>query len=213
VTPSNVTTVSDGMTMLAFVGAGIGLGFGSAGTAALTPRNLTLRPLADGPEIATSLVWKATNDTPALRTVVGIEGELHPLQEAFVARGLQRTVAITPAAGVVLVIVSDQSDQRPHLQPRDTRAQRGRGLQLVDALSRRWDTAACMPGPGKSVWAEITCAEIRAPLGTAAVRTDHATPSRVGSPSPCPTTTEASVTASEHAEHVCHGPRTGGRRR
>jgi DNA-binding transcriptional LysR family regulator len=70
VTPSDVTTVSDGMTMLAFVEAGIGLGFGSATTAALTPRNLTLCPLADGPEIATSLVWKASNDATAIRTVV-----------------------------------------------------------------------------------------------------------------------------------------------
>ena len=70
VTPSDITTVADGMTMLAFVAAGIGLGFGSVNTAALTPRNLALRPLADGPEIATSLVWKASNDATAIRTVV-----------------------------------------------------------------------------------------------------------------------------------------------
>jgi DNA-binding transcriptional LysR family regulator len=70
VTPSDVTTMSDGLTMLAFVGAGIGVGFGSADAEALTPRHLTLSPLADGPEIPTSVVWKATNDTPALRTVL-----------------------------------------------------------------------------------------------------------------------------------------------
>jgi DNA-binding transcriptional LysR family regulator len=65
-----VTTVADSTTMLALVGAGIGVGFGSLNTAALTPRTLTLVPLAEGADVPTSLVWKTVNDTPALRTVI-----------------------------------------------------------------------------------------------------------------------------------------------
>ena len=66
----DVTTVADGMTMLAFVAAGIGLGFGSLNAAALTPRNLRSDPARRRPEVATSLVWKASNDATAIRTVV-----------------------------------------------------------------------------------------------------------------------------------------------
>ncbi|HWM00993.1 MAG TPA: LysR substrate-binding domain-containing protein [Actinophytocola sp.] len=70
VSPREVTTVSDSMTMLSFVGAGIGVGFGSLNTAALTPRQLTLVPLVDVGDVPTGLVGKSSNDTPALRTVI-----------------------------------------------------------------------------------------------------------------------------------------------
>ena len=70
VTPREITTVADSMTMLAFVAAGVGVGFSSLNAAALTPRQLTLVPLAEGSDVPTSLVWKAANDTPALRTVI-----------------------------------------------------------------------------------------------------------------------------------------------
>ena len=70
VAPREVTTVADSTTMLAFVGAGIGIGFGAMSSAALTPRQLTLVPLAEGADVPTSLVWKASNDTPALRIVI-----------------------------------------------------------------------------------------------------------------------------------------------
>ena len=70
VTPLEITTVADGMTMLAFVAAGIGVGFASLNTDALTPRNLALIPVAGEADVTTSLVWKTSNDTPALRTVI-----------------------------------------------------------------------------------------------------------------------------------------------
>ena len=70
VAPREITTVADSTTMLALVGAGIGVGFGSLNTAALTPRTLTLVPLAAEADVPTSLVWKAANTTPALRTVL-----------------------------------------------------------------------------------------------------------------------------------------------
>jgi DNA-binding transcriptional LysR family regulator len=65
-----VTTVADSMTMLAFVGAGLGVGFGSLSADVLTPRGLTLVPLAEAPDIATSLVWRDADEPPALRTVI-----------------------------------------------------------------------------------------------------------------------------------------------
>ena len=70
VVPREVTTVADSTTMLAFVGAGIGVGFGSLNTVGLTPRQLALVPLAEAADVPTSLVWKAANDTAALRTVI-----------------------------------------------------------------------------------------------------------------------------------------------
>ena len=72
VLPREVTTVGDAMTMLAFVAAGIGFlsGFASLNTDAVTPRRLTHIPLADGPDILTSMVWKAGGETPALHTVI-----------------------------------------------------------------------------------------------------------------------------------------------
>ena len=70
VLPREVTTVGDAMTMLAFVAAGIGFGFASLNTDAVTPRRLTHIPLAYGPDILTSIVWKAGGETPALHTVI-----------------------------------------------------------------------------------------------------------------------------------------------
>ncbi len=70
VTPYAITTVADGMTMLAFVAAGVGIGFSSLNAAALTPRHLRMIPLAEGSDVTTSLVWKSSNETPALRMVI-----------------------------------------------------------------------------------------------------------------------------------------------
>jgi DNA-binding transcriptional LysR family regulator len=70
VSPKGITTVADGMTMLAFVAAGVGVGFSSLNAAALTPQHLRLIPLAEGTDIVTSLVWRSANETPALRTVI-----------------------------------------------------------------------------------------------------------------------------------------------
>lgn len=84
VSPPEVTTVADSMTMLAFVGAGIGVGFGSLSAAALTPRRLVLVPLAESPDVATSLVWRAADEPPALRTVIRA-AERHLVDRAPVA--------------------------------------------------------------------------------------------------------------------------------
>ena len=65
------------------------------------------------------------------------------------------TVTIKQDAGSVLVAVSDGCDRQPQLQPHDVQARRGRGLQLIDTLSVNWGTIATLPGPGKTVWAQI----------------------------------------------------------
>lgn len=68
--PAAVINVADGMTMLSFVAAGIGVGFASLNTQALIPRGLNLRPIGDVPQTPTSAVWMPANETPALRTVI-----------------------------------------------------------------------------------------------------------------------------------------------
>jgi two-component sensor histidine kinase len=73
------------------------------------------------------------------------------------------TVTINQDPGVVSVAVSDASNLLPRLQPLSSRAVRGRGLQLVDALSVRWGATPLRPGPGKQVWAQIACSEVSGP--------------------------------------------------
>jgi hypothetical protein len=63
------------------------------------------------------------------------------------------------AGTALLVEVRDESLAEPRLQPVDVQAARGRGLQFVEALARRWSWTA--DGSGKTVWAEI------APAGAA----------------------------------------------
>ena len=54
---------------------------------------------------------------------------------------------------VLLIAVTDRSGRAPHIQPHDPHAARGRGLQLVATLSRRWGCE--QHGDGKTVWAEL----------------------------------------------------------
>jgi DNA-binding transcriptional LysR family regulator len=79
--------VADGMTMLAFVAAGVGIGFSSLNAAALTPRPLSQIPLAEGSDVITSLVWRSSNETPALRTVIDAV-ERHLVQRHLLERHL-----------------------------------------------------------------------------------------------------------------------------
>ena len=67
------------------------------------------------------------------------------------------TASINQNPGIVSIAASDASNPRPRLQPPNSQTARGRGLQLVDALSVRWGTTALRHGPGKQVWAHIAC--------------------------------------------------------
>lgn len=56
-------------------------------------------------------------------------------------------------ASLVLVAVSDESAVPPVVRPHDIRATRGRGMQMVRAVSARWGHRTT--GRGKTVWAEV----------------------------------------------------------
>lgn len=53
----------------------------------------------------------------------------------------------------VVIGVDDSSPAAPQLRPHDPHAARGRGLQMVAAIARRWD-CVCFEF-GKTIWAEI----------------------------------------------------------
>ena len=54
---------------------------------------------------------------------------------------------------VLHIAVHDDSPRSPDLQPIDPHAVRGRGLQLVEALTLRWGYA--QQDGGKTVWADL----------------------------------------------------------
>jgi anti-sigma regulatory factor (Ser/Thr protein kinase) len=54
----------------------------------------------------------------------------------------------------VLIEVADESDAAPQVQVPDRAALRGRGLQFVDSLARRWGWRTHTGG--KTVWAEVS---------------------------------------------------------
>jgi anti-sigma regulatory factor (Ser/Thr protein kinase) len=58
------------------------------------------------------------------------------------------------AAGCVRIEVHDAAADPPQQQPHDLWAPRGRGLQLVDGLSRRWGWNP--DSDGKTVWADVS---------------------------------------------------------
>jgi anti-sigma regulatory factor (Ser/Thr protein kinase) len=62
-------------------------------------------------------------------------------------------VVVRLADGVLYVAVRDGSSRVPRLRPFDPHAVRGRGLQLVDTLSRGWGCE--LHADGKTVWAEL----------------------------------------------------------
>ena len=54
---------------------------------------------------------------------------------------------------VLYVAVRDDSAELPRIRSFDPHARRGRGLQMVAALSRRWGWES--HGDGKTMWAEL----------------------------------------------------------
>ncbi|MDX3661058.1 ATP-binding protein [Streptomyces sp. ID05-26A] len=63
------------------------------------------------------------------------------------------TLTVSRRAGGMLVEVHDQSSQLPQLRPVDPNSARGRGMQLVQALSVKWGTKP--QTSGKVVWAQL----------------------------------------------------------
>jgi anti-sigma regulatory factor (Ser/Thr protein kinase) len=62
-------------------------------------------------------------------------------------------LTVSFADGSVRVEVQDSAAEPPQLQPHDPWARRGRGLQVVEALSTRWGWTE--ERVGKTVWAEV----------------------------------------------------------
>ncbi|MFC4948171.1 ATP-binding protein [Pseudonocardia sp. GCM10023141] len=67
------------------------------------------------------------------------------------------TVTVRPDGGMLHVHVQDGSALPPALQPLDPLAVRGRGLQMIDALTTRWGWT--LEGTGKTVWAVVDLAD------------------------------------------------------
>lgn len=55
----------------------------------------------------------------------------------------------------VVCIVSDPSDQNPKVRTADDVCENGRGLHVIEALSRVWGWTP-LPGSGKAVWAALS---------------------------------------------------------
>jgi anti-sigma regulatory factor (Ser/Thr protein kinase) len=62
-------------------------------------------------------------------------------------------LAVSLAGDIVVIEVTDRSPARLQHKVHDPLARRGRGLQVVDALSRRWSCTE--HGAGKTVRAEV----------------------------------------------------------
>lgn len=63
------------------------------------------------------------------------------------------TLTVSRKAGGMLVEVHDRSSRMPQPRPVDPTSARGRGMQLVQALSVRW--GAEQQNDGKVVWAQL----------------------------------------------------------
>ncbi|MEU0879321.1 ATP-binding protein [Lentzea sp. NPDC005914] len=63
------------------------------------------------------------------------------------------TLTVSRKSGGMLVEVHDESPKQPLVRPVDPSSARGRGMQLVQALSARWGTKP--HARGKVVWAEL----------------------------------------------------------
>ncbi|WP_245778046.1 ATP-binding protein [Lentzea xinjiangensis] len=63
------------------------------------------------------------------------------------------TLTVSRKSGGMLVEVHDESSAQPQVRPVDTNSARGRGMQLVQALSVRWGITP--DGNGKVVWAQL----------------------------------------------------------
>ncbi|GLY72233.1 ATP-binding protein [Actinoallomurus iriomotensis] len=55
----------------------------------------------------------------------------------------------------VVLIVSDPSEDDPKQRPADDVCENGRGLHVIEALSRAWGWMP-LPGTGKAVWAMLS---------------------------------------------------------
>ncbi|MCF6522811.1 ATP-binding protein [Streptomyces sp. JJ36] len=107
--------------------------------------------------------WGYPYDSPVNETVTLIAAELcaNAVSHGHVP-GRDFHLRLTSAAGSVRVEVSDtRTECRPDpalVGLPDDDAESGRGLLLVAALSGAWGVRDRLPGPGKTVWADVAVA-------------------------------------------------------
>ncbi len=86
-------------------------------------------------------------------TVALIVSEL--VTNAVLHTGSSPTLRLRPSAEAVYVEVADDYSRQPRMRDPEDDEDGGRGLHLIDALSRRWNVRTT--STGKVVWAEIPC--------------------------------------------------------
>ena len=74
---------------------------------------------------------------------------------AVLHTGSSPTLRLRTSAGAVYVEVADDDSRQPRMRDPEDDEDGGRGLHLIEALSRRWNVRTTPAG--KVVWAEIAC--------------------------------------------------------
>lgn len=74
---------------------------------------------------------------------------------AATAGALPIKLTLVRQGSFVVCIVSDPSDKDPKLRQADDVCENGRGLHVIEALSRVWGWTP-LPGAGKAVWATLS---------------------------------------------------------
>lgn len=104
--------------------------------------------------------WGHGYDSPVNESLTLIAAELtaNAVRHAHVP-GRDFHLRLTTASGTLRIEVTDTRTER--VPPRSVPevaddAESGRGLLLVARLATRWGTDPRSPGPGKTVWAELT---------------------------------------------------------
>jgi anti-sigma regulatory factor (Ser/Thr protein kinase) len=101
--------------------------------------------------------WQAAAETIAVAELLTSElvtnavrhGCVRPQQGSYVPR---INLALWHAPGLAVIEVSDQNEKPPEQQPADEESVSGRGLRLVECLSREWSYYYPCPG-----WKTVYC--------------------------------------------------------
>ena len=112
------------------------------------------RAARDVRHFVTEVCQRWLGDTEVADAAALVASEL--ATNAVVHTGSLSAVQVLRRDASVVVAVSDDDRQPPALLTDDSAAEHGRGMRLVDGLSRAWGVHE-RPGSGKVVWAAIAC--------------------------------------------------------
>jgi signal transduction histidine kinase len=125
-------------------------------------RAVTWRPPVSGNPVAAARAW-ARRLLPELvnrPTRDSLGDDLDLVMSELVGNALRHAggvgeVALTPGDGVVRLTVMDADDRAPVVREPGENLESGRGLLLVDALSRAWGVEHHVARGGKGVWSDL----------------------------------------------------------